>query len=960
MLLSQHDAQKALGARGRQGKKLRSRDHAVARDTNASLGCRCPGCGCRWCATGNRGEYKQRSLPLVADTVSVVNATPARGLVASPLPLPPRVARAVASALAARLALAQRLSESPWHAWRSSVSAGSMIITGGMRSAPVIHQPAVLPGLRPGNKVTCKIRSMPALQELYLEAAEAAPLRTTSAAAAATNAQQQLQRATYTLLTDGAWTPEGECTWGAVAAAPAAVAASPAAADTAAADAPSALPGAAGEDTGDELLDDEGFVLIEGPGLDLPLRIAAASATAVPEPPVLEMFPMPAAVPRTSQATITYNDFINDPQKEGAPADADADADADAAGLSCFARPPPLVIDLAALLQQAQSRPPRHRAKKDKARRIRVVAGQVQTALSADAEGYVLVDATVRSRVSGDDAEALAEAVAAASFLDETPGENRQRLRAARMRMRKLLLDAASGAATRSPHAKDEYSVAEFDDLSAKYQSLNWRMVARAGGATVRPDDFYRLYALHMQASQGDNTEERPMWAERGGLDFEGRARWDAWTAVKGMDSEKAKLRFVKLYYEFSVAMLYKDTRLMSTAGADSRTHAVAMLLSQHDAQKALGARGRQGKKLRSRDHAVARETSSGSCRCCLCTTGHRSGSKQRVVPLVADTMSVVNAAPACALASPLPLPPRVARAVASASAARLAQRLSESSWYAWRSGMSAGSMIITGGMHSAPVTRQPAVLPGLRPGNKVTCKIRSMPALQELYLEAAEAAPLHTAAAATTDAQQQRQRATYALLTGGAWAPEGECTWGAVIAAPAAVASTPAPAASAAMPSALPGANASDNAGDELLDDEGFVLIEGHGLDLLARSAAASATAVPEPPVLEMSPIPAVVPRTSLATITYNDFINDPQGEVGAPADADADADADAAGLSCFARPPPLVIDLAALLQQAQSRPPRHRAKKDKARRMRAAAVQAQTALSAEAEGYVLVDVTA
>lgn len=23
------------------------------------------------------------------------------------------------------------------------------------------------------------------------------------------------------------------------------------------------------------------------------------------------------------------------------------------------------------------------------------------------------------------------------------------------------------------------------------------------------------------------------MWAEKGGLDFEGRARWDAWTAVK-------------------------------------------------------------------------------------------------------------------------------------------------------------------------------------------------------------------------------------------------------------------------------------------------------------------------------------------------------------------------------------------------------------------------------------------
>ena len=118
---------------------------------------------------------------------------------------------------------------------------------------------------------------------------------------------------------------------------------------------------------------------------------------------------------------------------------------------------------------------------------------------------------------------------------------------------------------------------------------------ARAGGATVKPDDFYRLYALHMQvrrdgtagregpghwaqraarcgslartaiasrahtgqglvrrqrsipsarrlghghahadrasqATQGDNTAERPMWAERGGLDFEGRSvGWAAW-----------------------------------------------------------------------------------------------------------------------------------------------------------------------------------------------------------------------------------------------------------------------------------------------------------------------------------------------------------------------------------------------------------------------------------------------
>ena len=50
-----------------------------------------------------------------------------------------------------------------------------------------------------------------------------------------------------------------------------------------------------------------------------------------------------------------------------------------------------------------------------------------------------------------------------------------------------------------------------------------------------------------MQATKGDNDTERPMWAEKGGLDFEGRARWDAWTAVKGTSHAKAMLQFVKV-----------------------------------------------------------------------------------------------------------------------------------------------------------------------------------------------------------------------------------------------------------------------------------------------------------------------------------------------------------------------------------------------------------------------------
>ncbi|KAG2446089.1 hypothetical protein HXX76_000689 [Chlamydomonas incerta] len=163
---------------------------------------------------------------------------------------------------------------------------------------------------------------------------------------------------------------------------------------------------------------------------------------------------------------------------------------------------------------------------------------------------------------AGDDVEALAEAIAEAAFLDATPGDHRQKLRAARTRLRNLNAAAArADKADRSPHAKYEYSAAEFEALTGQYEKLNWRMVSKPGGATVKPDDFYRLYALHMQATRGDNTGERPMWAERGGLDFEGRARWDAWTALRGTDAAKARLRFVKLFHEFAPAALYRDTR---------------------------------------------------------------------------------------------------------------------------------------------------------------------------------------------------------------------------------------------------------------------------------------------------------------------------------------------------------------------------------------------------------------
>lgn len=38
------------------------------------------------------------------------------------------------------------------------------------------------------------------------------------------------------------------------------------------------------------------------------------------------------------------------------------------------------------------------------------------------------------------------------------------------------------------------YDAAEGAALTSKYEKLNWRIISKPGGATVKPDDFYTLY----------------------------------------------------------------------------------------------------------------------------------------------------------------------------------------------------------------------------------------------------------------------------------------------------------------------------------------------------------------------------------------------------------------------------------------------------------------------------------
>ncbi|HEY0885806.1 MAG TPA: acyl-CoA-binding protein [Ramlibacter sp.] len=77
-------------------------------------------------------------------------------------------------------------------------------------------------------------------------------------------------------------------------------------------------------------------------------------------------------------------------------------------------------------------------------------------------------------------------------------------------------------------------------DLKAAFDAA----VAGSRNLTERPDNatLLKLYALYKQATVGDNTEKKP-----GFSDMIGRAKWDAWAAMKGKSSDEAMQEYVDL-----------------------------------------------------------------------------------------------------------------------------------------------------------------------------------------------------------------------------------------------------------------------------------------------------------------------------------------------------------------------------------------------------------------------------
>lgn len=77
-------------------------------------------------------------------------------------------------------------------------------------------------------------------------------------------------------------------------------------------------------------------------------------------------------------------------------------------------------------------------------------------------------------------------------------------------------------------------------DLNARFEAA----VANSKNLSERPDNatLLQIYALYKQATVGDNAEKKPGFG-----DMVGRAKWDAWSKLKGTSADEAMQQYIAL-----------------------------------------------------------------------------------------------------------------------------------------------------------------------------------------------------------------------------------------------------------------------------------------------------------------------------------------------------------------------------------------------------------------------------
>jgi acyl-CoA-binding protein len=89
-------------------------------------------------------------------------------------------------------------------------------------------------------------------------------------------------------------------------------------------------------------------------------------------------------------------------------------------------------------------------------------------------------------------------------------------------------------------HAGRNQETREMADLKARFEQA----VAESKQLPEKPDNMtlLKIYALYKQATAGDVEGKRP-----GFTDMVGRAKYDAWDALKGKSSEEAMQEYIDL-----------------------------------------------------------------------------------------------------------------------------------------------------------------------------------------------------------------------------------------------------------------------------------------------------------------------------------------------------------------------------------------------------------------------------
>ena len=80
-------------------------------------------------------------------------------------------------------------------------------------------------------------------------------------------------------------------------------------------------------------------------------------------------------------------------------------------------------------------------------------------------------------------------------------------------------------------------------DLKTRFDDA----VANSKTLSTRPDNvtLLKIYALYKQATQGDNEDAKPGFA-----DIVARAKWDAWKKLEGTGGDEAMQQYIDLIAE--------------------------------------------------------------------------------------------------------------------------------------------------------------------------------------------------------------------------------------------------------------------------------------------------------------------------------------------------------------------------------------------------------------------------